>query len=192
MPVQIQFRRGTAAQWTAINPILAEGEMGVETDTNLFKIGNGSAAWNSLSYGGLQGATGIQGGPTFTVTNSGTTDYLFNGAAEPTLNLIRGFTYYFIINAADLPFWIKTSPVTGTGSAYTSGITNNGTDSGTITFVVPYNAPSQLYYICQVQAGMTGNINISDLGPTGATGAQGATGPAPAVGKVLTMSMIFG
>jgi len=54
MAVQIQLRRGTAAQWTAANPILAEGEMGVETDTEQFKVGNGSSAWTSLSY-----ATGV-------------------------------------------------------------------------------------------------------------------------------------
>jgi hypothetical protein len=52
MPVvtQIQLRRGTASQWTSSNPTLAAGEMGVETDTGLSKIGNGSTAWNSLSY----------------------------------------------------------------------------------------------------------------------------------------------
>jgi hypothetical protein len=35
--------------------------MGIETGTNLFKIGNGTTAWNSLSYGGLQGPTGAMG-----------------------------------------------------------------------------------------------------------------------------------
>ena len=52
---QIQFRRGTAAQWTAANPVLAEGEMGLETDTTQFKVGDGSTAWNSLSYGPISG-----------------------------------------------------------------------------------------------------------------------------------------
>lgn len=61
MAIQIQFRRGTAAEWTSVNPILAEGEMGIETDTNLFKIGNGSTVWNSLAYGGLRGFTGSVG-----------------------------------------------------------------------------------------------------------------------------------
>jgi hypothetical protein len=36
--IQLQFRRGVATQWTADNPILADGEMGLETDTRLFKI----------------------------------------------------------------------------------------------------------------------------------------------------------
>ena len=49
MAVQIQLRRGTAAQWTAANPTLAEGEMGVETDTGQFKVGDGTTAWNSLA-----------------------------------------------------------------------------------------------------------------------------------------------
>lgn len=64
--IQLQFRRGTAAEWTSANPTLASGEMGIETDTSKFKVGNGSTAWNSLAYGGIQGPTGNTGptGPT--------------------------------------------------------------------------------------------------------------------------------
>jgi hypothetical protein len=68
---QIQIRRGTAAQWTSANPTLAAGEWGFETDTNKGKIGNGSTAWNSLSYvlgvGDIDGVTasnGLSGGGT--------------------------------------------------------------------------------------------------------------------------------
>jgi len=50
MAVQIQLRNGTATQWTSANPTLAVGEMGVETDTNKFKIGTGTTAWNILGY----------------------------------------------------------------------------------------------------------------------------------------------
>jgi hypothetical protein len=53
MSVQIQIRRGNAIDWTNANPILAQGEIGFELDTNKIKIGNGSTAWNSLSYSGL-------------------------------------------------------------------------------------------------------------------------------------------
>lgn len=59
MAIQIQFRRGTAAEWTAANPILADGEMAIETNTSLFKLGNGIARWNVLNYGGLQGSPGV-------------------------------------------------------------------------------------------------------------------------------------
>ena len=46
----IQFRRGTAAAWTAANPVLASGEPGFETDTIKLKIGDGATAYNSLPY----------------------------------------------------------------------------------------------------------------------------------------------
>lgn len=45
----MQQRRGTAAQWTSANPILDAGEIGFETDTNKFKFGDGTTAWNSLA-----------------------------------------------------------------------------------------------------------------------------------------------
>lgn len=53
MAVQIQFRRDSAANWTAANPTLAQGEMGLELDTAKYKIGDGSTAWNSLAYSSL-------------------------------------------------------------------------------------------------------------------------------------------
>jgi hypothetical protein len=48
--VRIQVRRGTEAQWAQVNPILAAGEVGLESDTNYFKFGTGSVAWNALPY----------------------------------------------------------------------------------------------------------------------------------------------
>ena len=50
MADQIQLRRDTAANWTSANPTLAQGEIGIETDTLKIKVGDGSTAWSSLSY----------------------------------------------------------------------------------------------------------------------------------------------
>ena len=52
MPVQtvIKLRRDSAADWTSVNPVLAEGEVGLETDTGLVKYGNGTSAWTALPY----------------------------------------------------------------------------------------------------------------------------------------------
>ena len=61
MADQIQLRRDTAANWTSSNPTLASGEIGLETDTDQFKVGDGTTAWASLGYGGIQGPQGIQG-----------------------------------------------------------------------------------------------------------------------------------
>ena len=52
MAIQIQIRRDTAANWTSVDPILAEGEFGLETDTNQLKIGDGVLAWTALAYFG--------------------------------------------------------------------------------------------------------------------------------------------
>ena len=48
--VRIQLRRGVASDWTSVNPTLAAGEAGYESDTHKIKIGTGSTDWNSLPY----------------------------------------------------------------------------------------------------------------------------------------------
>lgn len=57
----IQVRRDTASNWTASNPILASGELGLETNTGYIKIGNGSTVWSSLPYLNMTGPQGAQG-----------------------------------------------------------------------------------------------------------------------------------
>jgi hypothetical protein len=46
----IQLRGGTASAWTTANPTLAQKEMGIETDTNKIKLGDGATVWTSLGY----------------------------------------------------------------------------------------------------------------------------------------------
>ena len=72
MAIQIQFRRDTAANWSSANPLLAIGELGLETDTGKFKVGDGVTYWNDQVYAsgiqgiqGLQGVQGISGAPSF-------------------------------------------------------------------------------------------------------------------------------
>lgn len=50
MATRMQQRRGTATQWTDANPVLSAGEIGFETDTGQFKMGDGIANWIDLSY----------------------------------------------------------------------------------------------------------------------------------------------
>lgn len=47
---RLLLRRDTAANWTSVNPILAQGEQGYETDTKKMKIGDGNTRWNNLDY----------------------------------------------------------------------------------------------------------------------------------------------
>jgi hypothetical protein len=74
MAVQIQLRRDTAANWTSANPTLALGEFGMETDTMLYKIGDGTTAWNSQSYAELAGTD------VFTINEVSTATYTLVGA----------------------------------------------------------------------------------------------------------------
>lgn len=50
IPYRFRLKRDVAANWTANNPTLLEGEFGLETDTGKLKLGNGVTAWNSLGY----------------------------------------------------------------------------------------------------------------------------------------------
>jgi hypothetical protein len=64
---QIQMRRDTPANWMLHDPILEDGEMGIERDPldlvtpSLFKIGDGTRKWSELGYGGLRGQDGLPG-----------------------------------------------------------------------------------------------------------------------------------
>jgi hypothetical protein len=100
---------------------------------------------------------------TYNVSNSGSGSYIINGLNNPTLNLIRGQTYTFNINASGHPFWIQTTTIPyNSGNVYNTGITGNGTQVGTLIFNVQLSAPNTLYYVCQFHTSMNGIINISD------------------------------
>ena len=80
---RIQVKRATAANWSSLNPVLFSGEIGLETDTNKFKIGNGSTAFNSLSYfnGNLSGSS-LNDLADVTITSATDGDFLrWNGTA---------------------------------------------------------------------------------------------------------------
>lgn len=82
--IQFKFRRGTAAQWTASNPVLGDGEMGIESDTGQFKLGNGVASWNARPYGGIQGPIGLTGN----TGNTGNTGATGNKGWSPVLAVV--------------------------------------------------------------------------------------------------------
>ena len=67
-----KFLTGTSKssdEWTSENTILSQGEIGIETDTNKFKIGDGTSTWDILPYGGLVGPKGDPAASTWSSTN---------------------------------------------------------------------------------------------------------------------------
>ena len=98
MADMIQIRRDTAANWTSVNPVLAQGELGIETDTLKIKAGNGTTVWNSLGYlidtGGYGTVTsvGLVGGSTGLTTTGGPITTSGNITLTGTLAVANGGT----------------------------------------------------------------------------------------------------
>ena len=99
------------------------------------------------------------------VNASGSSDYTIAGpgfataTADPTLYVMRGFTYAFdnTIQASAHPFRIQSSQGLS-GTPYTDGQTGSGT--AVLYWTVPMDAPNTLYYQCTLHAAMQGTINV--------------------------------
>ena len=96
------------------------------------------------------------------VTADHVSAYVIDGADDPQLTLCRGMTYTFRVDAPFHPFLVKTEPTLGTSEVFSDGVTNNGTESGDVVFVVPATAPALLHYICEFHDGMQGELRIRD------------------------------
>jgi hypothetical protein len=134
----------------------------------------GTAGTNGVT--GATGPTGPSGGPTgptgatgqngltivdtFNVVNSGTVSYVINGNTNPTLTVVRGYSYFFTVNTSGSNFFLKTAAGIGLSNQYGLGVTNNGAAVGGILWTVDAGAPSTLYYQSQQNSGQTGTINV--------------------------------
>ena len=108
----------------------------------------------------------------YDITFGGAGKYAFAGAAAgDNVNIgpiYRGGTYTFNVNAAGHPFYLTTDNGSNFASGtyfgeYTNGVTGSRTDSGTVTFTVPADAPDTLYYQCGNHSPMRGQITVKDL-----------------------------
>ena len=82
---------------------------------------------------------------------------------NPVITLYKGCTYYFNINSEGNPFSIKTSRVEGPLERYTNiGLTNNTIETGVITFTVPVDGLTTLYYVNENNANAGGVLLIAD------------------------------
>ena len=87
--------------------------------------------------------------------------YYLDGSSNPSLKLKRGYVYYFDATNSSInnhPLLLSSN----FSGEYTNGVTNSQTTNGTLTFQVPSDAPSTLYYVCGNHSGMGGEITISD------------------------------
>ena len=117
MPIRtILPRRGTAAAWQSANPILANGEMGYESDTTWTKRGDGVHHWNDLPYGGNPTTwDDVTGKPSLSVKSFGAKG---DGRIEGGMSMTAGSAVltsdYAVFTAVDVG---KPIGVSGVGTA---------------------------------------------------------------------------
>lgn len=216
---QILIRRGTAAQWTNANPVLAQGEFGYEVDTGKLKIGNGSSAWVALGYFPVEWAA-LTGKPSVIAAGStqsaaraaiGAASLDANGKVpiqELPASLMQ---YQGTVNiAANTPALLDGQGDIGDVYRVTVGGTRNF-GSGAITFNVGdyciLNSSlvwekSDTTDAVSTVAGRTGDVtlSISDISIPGtastSTYLRGdrtwATVPTFTTGKAIAMAIVFG
>ena len=171
-PAIIRHRRDTAANWTSNNPVLEAGQLGLETDTLKIKFGDGTTAWNSLSYAGGSGG-GVTDGDKgdVTVSSSGATWTIDNGAV----------TYAKMQDVSAASKLIGRGSASGSGDPQEITIGTNLTMSGTTL-----SAAGSI-------AGSTGSADNAIIRADG-TGGSTSQGSVPTIddnGKILADAFAF-
>jgi hypothetical protein len=166
MSVKIQLKRTTASAWTSLNPTLDNGEIGYETDTAKFKIGNGSTAWTSLAYANANlGSASLDALADVTAPSPTTNDVLqWNGTAWVNVAASTvGAT-----NLDGLSDVVVTSPLQFQGLMYdgTNWVNSNIPD----TYLVRNNTGSTILkgtLVGAVGAEPSGRIDVAPFEVTG-------------------------
>lgn len=187
MSKRLQLRRGSASEWIAASPVLYAGEIGLETDTNKFKIGNGVLAWSDLNYFADQNTIASQTGTTlqsyattaslssYVTTTSLTStlnSYLTTTAASNTYATQSSLSSYLTVTDASNTYALKDSPTfTGTPLAPTASPGTNTTQIATTAFVtsavstavsgILASAPSALDTLNELAAALGNDANFA-------------------------------
>jgi hypothetical protein len=185
--------------WSSVGQIVGPtGSTGPSVTGPIGPTGAASAIQGPTGPTGVLGPTGPKGGVTYHIGSTGDggvyeVDNLVGN--NPQLTVVRGERAYFSVTSvsADNPFALR---FTSTSTTTIPGTLNNDVVAGrtqfsadtTITWDVPFDAPSQIIYRDISDANISGIIVVVDkIGPAGATGAQGD----PGVPTILTYDPVF-
>jgi hypothetical protein len=125
----IQIRRDTATNWNTVNPVLAQGELGIETNTSKVKAGDGITVWTSLPY----------------LIDVG--DYITSSSVNTLTNKTISGSSNNITVDGDTGVGFRTLPQNSQNNAYTLILTDSGkhilhpsSDTAARTFTIPANS----------------------------------------------------
>ena len=189
MANRLQLRRDGAQQWANINPILAQGELGIEIDTSRIKIGDGVTPWNSLRYER----------PIETESNAANTlvkrdaDGNFEAGAISATLIGNASTSTRLASARQIQL---TGSITGSGSFDGSSNLNLATNLELVTSLPHYNPndPDATALYSRVQVDSRGRVVGASLASTlaeyGITDAQGLDSDLTALANITTFGML--
>jgi hypothetical protein len=169
MASKIQLRRDSSADWTTINPVLAEGEVGFETNTGKFKIGNGSSAWSALDYF-LDSSdlstylTASSASTTYLTQASASTTYLTQTSASSTYPTIGTLNSGLVsASAAAVAYLVDSAPgALDTLNELAAAINDDSSFATTVTNALAAKAP--LSPSTNAQTGSTYTLILTDAG----------------------------
>ena len=163
-------RRGTASEWTAANTVLATGEVGFETDTGRFKIGNGSTAWNSRPYAApAPNAVADHAALTTSVHGIEDTSDLVVTADLASLAPLAGPTF---TGTVSLPSTTSIGDISSTELGYLNGVTSaiqtqldaKLVSSDVSTTYAPIANPSFTGTVVLPSTTSVGNVSSTEIG----------------------------
>ena len=158
---RILLRRDTSSNWTSGNAVLASGEVGYETNTGKFKIGNGSTAWTSLTYASVPiGLSVLDDLSDVTITSAADGDFLrWNGSAwvNDAVNLSTDTIGSYV-----------ESLVAGTGVTLTNNSGEGATPTVAVdtTVIAPIASPTFTGTVSGVTATMVGLGSVNNTADT--------------------------
>jgi hypothetical protein len=170
MATRMLQRRGTAAEWTAANTVLATGEIGFETDTNRFKVGNGTTPWNSRGYA-APAPTAVVDHAALTTSVHGiedTSDLVVTSDLAP-LAPLAGPTFSGTVS---LPSTTSIGDVSATELAYVNGVTSaiqtqldaKLTSATASTTYAPLSGPTFTGTVVLPNTTSVGDVSSTELG----------------------------
>ena len=136
VPVRLQIRADTAANWASINPTLLANELGLETDTKKIKLGTGAAAWNSLAYFPI--STAITGD--ITINSSGVASIAAGVIVNADINASAAIAYSKLATLTSGNIVLGSSANVATSTAVTGDVTISNTGVTAIATGVIVNA----------------------------------------------------